>query len=474
MGIINDKTTFLKALLIAVGSIIVIFLSIYNHTDIWFAIALTVWYVCFVTCLTNLKDNIVMFCFLGAFFVFLLGREVCFNFLGLKRYYNYLEPYNRITFILITVSLISLEIGYVLSSTHSTLVFDELAKRNVSDTIIHSSVQYQEICKFFYYICFFFSLLSTIAQIMLVRSIGYVESYVADSGSTSLPGIFNYISSFMNVALSLYLATYPPKKDARTSLIFYEVYAILTLATGHRYTFVAISMYVIIYFFIRQRLDGDWINKKNIVLIVVAMPIIITLLTAMDFLRTGKSFRFTSANSTLISFLDQQGGSVNVIKRIFYYRDKLKDMAFTSFTNIRSIIFENIISRHLFGTVVYTGNSIENALNGHSLAHRLSYYEYGYLYLQGHGVGTCYIAELFHDFDIIGVIIGNIFYGILIRKISELKLNHFMKDGIYLSFITGIMLAPRGDFDGFLSSTFSLYSILGVVIIWFLTKEMQQ
>ncbi len=91
-------------------------------------------------------------------------------------------------------------------------------------------------------------------------------------------------------------------------------------------------------------------------------------------------------------------------------------MNFVSLHNTKSVLFENAILRKMLDIRVYNGNSIENALYGHSLAHRLSYLEYGDYYLQGHGVGSCYIAELYHDFGVIGVMAGNYIYGYILRK----------------------------------------------------------
>ena len=120
------------------------------------------------------------------------------------------------------------------------------------------------------------------------------------------------------------------------------------MLTGHRYTFIAISMTVIIYMCIRNRIEGGWITKKYIIAILVMVPFLIIFLLALDSIRVGGEFKFEGGGKSIIAFLDQQGGSINVIKRIFYYKDEIEDLHFTAFDNLRSVLFENAIVRNIF------------------------------------------------------------------------------------------------------------------------------
>ena len=42
------------------------------------------------------------------------------------------------------------------------------------------------------------------------------------------------------------------------------------------------------------------------------------------------------------------------------------------------------------------------------------------MYLSGRGVGTSYIAELYADFGVIGVIVGGLCFGIILKNISTI------------------------------------------------------
>ncbi len=129
--------------------------------------------------------------------------------------------------------------------------------------------------------------------------------------------IASYLAAFAGTALCLFLATYPSKKSVIVALASYEIYGILTVFTGHRYTFIAISMLVAIYMFIRNRVDGGWITRKHVLMVLAALPFLVIAMTAYDTIRLGEGFTFKGFGRTILDFLDQQGGSVNMIKRVF-------------------------------------------------------------------------------------------------------------------------------------------------------------
>ncbi len=461
----------LKELLILFFSIVILIVSIVVKSDKLLIGVFVVWIMMMIYAFTDIYNHIVLFFYLSSFFVFLIGREICFVYFGLERYYTYLEPYNRFTFFLLIVSLVFILIGYIYSGCRYKFSMflvkrNRLRDINTNNSDVHKV--YSKICKITFYICYIVSIISTMIQAIYIKNGGYLVSYMSENKSIS--PLFSYMTAFSSIALCLYLATNPTKKSALCALFFYEIYGVLTMLTGHRYTFIAISMTVIIYMCIRNRIEGGWITKKYIIAILVMVPFLIIFLLALDSIRVGGEFKFEGGGKSIIAFLDQQGGSINVIKRIFYYKDEIEDLHFTAFDNLRSVLFENAIVRNIFDIKVYSGNSVEHALYGHSLAHRLSYYEYGEMYLQGHGVGSCYIAELYHDFGMIGVMIGSFFYGYILKKINNIQFENYLGDGILIAMIYYVILAPRGNFDGFIGGIFSLYSVFGTLMICIVSK----
>ena len=336
-----------------------------------------------------------------------------------------------------------------------------------------TSANVQKITEYVFFVCYVFLIITVFSQIILVKRVGYLASYMEET-TANVPSIVAYIAAFTPVIFCIFLATCPSKKRAMLPMGLYEIYAVLTIFTGKRYPFIAISMLIIIYLTIRNKSEKGWINRKMIILIVIAIPFLMVLLTAYDSIRIGETFRFTSLKDSIIDFFDSQGGSINVIKRVKYYEKDLEDLYLTSFENTKTVLFENSIMRKLTGATVYNGNSIERAMNGNSLMHRLSYYSYGNAYLNGRGVGSCYIAELYHDFGYCGIFFGSIFYGWLIRCVSNIKFTHYIKDGILLAIMYYILLAPRGNFDGFVGNIFSLNSILGICITYIIVRMVER
>ena len=457
-------------ILIILFSIIILIVSIVIKSNRLLPGVLLIWCMMALYTVTDVCNHIALLFYLISFFVFLIGREFCFSYGGLKRYYTYLESYNRFTFLLLIISLVFILLGYVCAGSRHKFTWFFTKKNKIKSDKSDIHMYYSKTCKIFFYISYMVSIISVLIQIIYIKNDGYLALYI--SKDDIIPPAFSYITAFSNIVLCLYLATKPVKKSTICALILYEIYAVLEMFAGHRYTFVAINMTIIIYVCIRNRIEGGWIKKRYIIAILMMTPFLIVLLLALDSIRVGGEFVFEGGGKSIIMFLDQQGGSVNVIKRIFYYKDKIDDLHFTAFDNLRSVLFENALVRNIFDIKVYTGNSIEHALYGHSLAHRLSYLEYGDLYLQGHGVGSCYIAELYHDFGIIGVILGNFFYGYMLKKINSIQFDNYLKDGIFIIMIYYLMLAPRGNFDGFIGSIFSLYSIFGFILICIISKFM--
>lgn len=429
-------------------------------------LTLMIWIILLVYATNDIKNNAASLCFLLSFFVFLLGRELCFSYLNLEVYYKYLTGENDFSYICLIISLLGVAIGKVCGNKRKT--------RNYIIVNSYSSSAYNSIIRqisiIVFYICYIFQIVAILKQIQYVRSVGYVASYSEDSGGAGVPAVISYIGAFMPMALFIFLSTMPSKGRAKKPLILYELYAFLTILSGKRYPFVGISMLVFIYLVIRNREERGWITKKMLITGMLSVPIVFIFLTAYDSLRSGAGFSFGGIFNTIVDFLDSQGGSINVIKRISYYKNELGDLTMCSFDNTRTLLFENLIVRKIFNISVYSGNSYEHAMYGHSLAHRLSFYSYGNGYLMGKGVGSCYIAELFHDFSYMGVLVGSLLYGLILCKIDHMVFSHPIRDGIIIVVLYYILLAPRGSFDGFVGNVFGLYSIVGYLCIYIIAK----
>ncbi|MCM1060949.1 MAG: O-antigen polysaccharide polymerase Wzy family protein [Eubacterium sp.] len=456
-------------LLIILCIFLLLIVSIAVKAEPLLFVTLVIWLSFFINSVSEFTKKPATACFLLSFFVFLLGREVCYTYLGLGRYYNYLEPYNNFAYVLLSLSMIFIYIGntFTLKKSKISSIGNEIYLK-VNRSVSSETKLFQNICVIFFVICYICVLLRTAIQIYYVNNQGYVYSYTEEAQNMGVPAIILYIGALMDITLCLYLASYPPRKQAKLFLFLYGIYGGLTLFTGHRYTFISVFMFIAIYFALRESAEGNWIKKKYIIIVAAAVPFLLVFMNIVSSIRVDETYNYINIGKSIIDFFDQQGGSINVIKRIQYYKEQLTDMNFVSFSNVRSVLFENFIMRKITNLTSYSGNSIEHAMHGHSLSHRLSYYEYGNYYLLGHGVGSSYIAELFHDFSYLGVMLGSMFYGYILKSINSLRYDNFIKNGIFLAMIQYIILSPRDSFDNFVGGIFNTYSAIGLVLIWIL------
>ena len=456
MGIFIIIGTFIIFVATIVGSIV-------QNVNVYLSLTFVVWILSMGYYLYNYKTNIANICFMVAFFVFLMGREMCFYYFGMPKYYIYSDEINELTFCFLLISLFAVNMGSLIE----TILSEKFIFFNKRISYFNE-IRY--VSGIAYYFCYIFLIISVFSQIRYVQEVGYLGSYLG-KGAT-IPGYIAYIALFTPTALCLYLVSLPSKIQSILAMLFYEFYAILTLFTGQRFPFIGISMLLMSYCVLRERYEGEWIRKKFIYGAVLSIPFLLLFLNAFDSIRVGKGFELGNLYEIFLRFCDLQGGSVNVIKRTLYWHEELRDVNFWSLSTIKGLWFENFISRNLFDVTVYYGNSVENALFGNSLAHRLSWYSYGDMYLMGRGVGTSYIAELYADIGVLGVIVGSIFYGIVLKKISKLDFKNPIYDGILFSMLYHLLFAPRGEFDGFTRWFCNIISMPGIIFILFLAQQL--
>lgn len=244
------------------------------------------------------------------------------------------------------------------------------------------------------------------------------------------------------------------KKECKLPISLYLLYAVLSLLTGRRSNFMIGILFILLYFIFRHYRNKEecWIKKKHIVFIFITIPILAVFLQARSFLREGFAVD-QSWKELFFGFFQQQGFSSSIIRLEKFYENDLRQNAFYSFFGIVKTFRTNSIIKLIFNpqyNFSYLHNSVEFAKNGNSLSNALSY-KVLWSYLSGTGVGTCYIAELYHDFGYIGVAIGNFIYGYIMSVINKVwnKSKRHTVWGIAIGFsmVESFIKAPRWNFD---------------------------
>lgn len=428
---------------------------------LWFWI---IWYA-----IDDINNRILLFMFSVSFFNFLLGREI------LEHVFKYqvedfpadVETHAKIMLLL---SLTVLLFSYLFFSKYNFKRREQL--RDFKPT--YNVVRIRSISQKLYYFTIVIAIAYNIVMGYFTLAFGYYGTYTDVAISTIYNNFAIYtiekINQMMPVFLALFLATVPSHSQTKRVSSLYFLYLLTSLLSGQRAKFVIGLLWIIIYYVYRNNTsDEKWISKQFVALGVLMLPAAILMLSLLSQIREGNGIDSIKIIMGIPDYFYQQGVSVNVIKRAYEFAYRLNSDHLYSM----SVITDGVIGR-ILGFARFSGNSVIHAEEGYSLAHALSYVMLGDGYLLGRGTGSSYIAELYHDFEYIGVIIGNIVYGYLISRSLTIRPDKFYINAMALLVIRQLLWSPRGGFSDFLLvllQPFTIFAFLIVMVLSQLTKN---
>lgn len=445
-------------------SVFYIIYSLIAGIDIVFFGVLSIWLIGMGYACKDLKRRLLLAVFLTSFFIFLLGGHLVYEYFGMNLNYYLGDDYYLHSNVCLLISLIFVLLGFFVTSK-----FDfERKAPEVSSKFIKSSketgrtmVQSEEtVLKirkasvFLYYITYPIWIYIILEKATFVQTNSYY-SYYTDYTSNA-PYFIRAIASMTPFFLYLFLATMPSKKESRLPLLLYILYAVVSIFTGRRSNMTFMIIFFIAYILFRHFKDGKeagWIKKRDIILAVIGMPLLIMFLYIYNFIRMGTQITDLSIKDMFLGFFQQQGFSSSLIRLGKYHASELRENAYYSFFGIVKFFRTNTIMKLIFNfqyDFSYLRNDYDFATKGNSLANALSYIRL-WAYSKGMGLGTCYIAELYYDFGYIGVAVGNLFYGVVINGICKIwnKTKNFnvWATAIGFALVESFIKAPRWNFD---------------------------
>ena len=367
--------------------------------------------------------------------------------------------------LVLVISLTGLILGYQLCVIGKVTDLSEIKRNEMGNTI-----PYKKASKMLFYITIPFYLAPVIERAIFVRAFSYYESYI--SYTSSIPTVLIKVGEMCPIFFSIFLATFPDKKECRLPFLLYIVYAICYLFTGKRYQTVASILFVLIYFLIRNQTDRKqeikWIKKRTMVLLIFCLPIIGAALAAYSTIRTGNSLiEGTTFGDLLYSLFTSVADSDKVIKYGFIFKEQFPDGHFYTLGNVIDYFRYGTISRMLTGITTTISQTVDYAMNGNGYAYTLSYLYYPEKFLAGHGLGSCYIAQLYHDMGYFGVFLGNWILGLIIRNVFTLSKCSVMKNAVVFYMFKLLMLTPRNEYDVILRELCSFSFIITILAFWF-------
>lgn len=305
------------------------------------------------------------------------------------------------------------------------------------------------------------ALIVSINNIRYVSVTSYENLYLR--GSNNLPFIINKLEQLFPISFFMFLATKPSKKGAIFPILLYLGVQSTTLATGRRTDFVLSLMVVFFYFLIRNYITPQekWIGKKELIAIAIGLPILILGLVYISNVRDGNTTSI-SIGDGILKFFKDQGVSITVIE---YGKALINQIPkqWYAFGTIIDFLKYNELTQLFHDFQSYAPQSVEQALYGNSFGDTISYLVIPYNYSQGAGLGSCYMAEMFQNFGVPGVLIINIIYGWLLH-FSNCRYGKSIIGSTFIIFILmRLFYAPRSTPLSFLSSTFTITNIIVIV-----------
>jgi oligosaccharide repeat unit polymerase len=421
--------------------------------------------------LKNIKERFIFFIFQITFFLFLVGRllfEFVFDIIIVDYWeLNFSNDIFYQILISIFMSLIFLRLGYVIMET--TNKKGKITPLDYETGYIKSI---RKLSKTLMYLALLPQAALFIEKAILVQNLGY-EAYYTDYTS-NLPFIILKLGILYKYITFLFLSTMPSKKECKLPLIIFFIVGCLSLGYGQRNTFVLHIIFIFIYLLVRNQINSGgmvWFKRKYILPLIILFPFFIIFLLGIGYSRSGDKLPPGPLLSHVVRFISSQGNSPYLIGLTIKNENQFPENKFYSLAPFISFFKENIITKLFFVAPQYSqGQSLELALDGHSFSQVLSYIQYQELYLQGWGVGSCYIAELWIDFGYLGIALGNFLFGLLMAKFLPFCKRNVWVSTIAFSGVLMIVYAPRAEFLGFARIIFSFVNIITFLFIYLVAK----
>lgn len=430
------------------------------------------------------SNRIVYLCFQVTMFIFLLGRQVVRIIDGVDVFDGYTLPVQVESATLISLSILTMAIYTYFSNNKIVLKTNNMLGRvGRSGFAWGNDINTKHIRKIATFFCVitFISAMIVVAEKIVFRSVYSLQDYYV-MYTTFLPIIIYKLGDAYLISFYTYLATLPSKKEAKLQISLFLIYSFSTLAYGVRNIVVLNGLSLIIYCVIRNKTDSEnWFSRKHFKIMLMSLPVVIIFLQGFDYIRRTNQLVLTEifnniSFDVIMAFFQSQGISAEIIPLSMVSESLLGGQpVHYTFGILYNYITQNMVTIALTGNTPIHQNTIESALYGGSLGARLAYIGYSQTFLDGVGMGSTFIAELFTDFSFLGVILGSIFLAWVLLNI----VNYCSKGIFCFAFgmvaIRWIIYVPRDSFTNWIVQAFSIMNILIIFFIWLLTiKSMKK
>ena len=461
-----------KAKKIAVYALAVMFAlwSVICKVPFLFVMCLVIWGLMLAYSFNNLQSRYVLLIYLLAFFMFLLGGDATAWYFGCDQEFTFDASIDMHAYKCIFLSLFFILIGFVLGEI--TLCRKYNARLYMEQTYSDRQYYVKKISCIGLYITVIPYLIGTIEAGIYVINNGYLKYYT--DFATSLPKIIEVPGELFTLFLFAFLATMPEKKQCIIPLSLYFLNGCIGLMSGRRLYFGIAVFVVAAYIIMRHRKapQESWIKKKWLIPLAIAAPLCIVLLYCYKYIRYNIPIENTNILAMLVRFFNQQGVSIDTIK--FGKLFEGDELGCTSLYYSIKYFRSNVLTRAFvnFPTELYNIRSRNTALFTNCFADYIQFRVSPKDYYAGYGLGTSYIAELYHDMGYIGVSVISMLYGFIMNKLFSVKNEkvNIWRYTIALMILEQLVILPRYGADAVLRPFFNMTK-MGVFVCFIVAVE---
>ncbi|WP_096550379.1 O-antigen polysaccharide polymerase Wzy family protein [Ureibacillus thermosphaericus] len=421
------------------------------------------------------SERVIFFSFNFTLLIFVLGRPFISDLFN----YQYSEKGYYGTGISDIEVIINTFIGIYISMFFLYLGNLFMEKRLLNNKILISFDQkkintpfwiyFKVISKYTFYFLLVFRFLYLKESISFVEQSGYFELY--NSFTSNLPIFVIKLSEMYILPLIAFLILRPTKKEAAIPILLFLIEGVFSLGTGKRFGFVLNIIIILIYFALRNRDSVKrWLGKKEIIVTIIAMPTLAVVLNIVNYKRLGLETTTQTFSNLILEFFYKQGVTLSTLAHSVLYNEVYPNQnTLYSIGTITEFLKKNTITQLFFDFPVYTGQTVERALNGDLFSHRISYFIIPSGYLQGRGYGSSYIAELYVDFGFLGIAIGSFLLGVLFVVLYKWYYRSPITSLFSLLLIRNLMMIARSETTSFITASVTLGNIVCLIFLLFFT-----
>jgi len=413
----------------------------------WFVFRNLCLYLCAaVFCLSDFGKRVLLLTFLCAMFVFLSCRPLIDFFRGEVWWEGFQRPDLLFALNSVALSVLTLYAGavlYVLWEKRRKAA-ERLPVPPVGNTACADSVRLAALG--LYIVTMGFYLYCEFDKLAFMRGRSYPDFYLLYK--PSYPGLFGTVSYCMPFALCAYLAALPKKKPALAVLVVYLLSAVPQLVIGIRNPFILNALFVFLYCFLRDRLGGEerWLGRREYWAIAAVLPFVCVGLSVLNYTREGTAQESGSLLETFIDLFYRQGASFWTLCVGHSVLSCLPGAKRTfTFGSMIDYVLYGRIGRKLWGTApLPSGNSAELAARSHRLSQAISFAGHGG-YLEGRGLGSSYLLEVFADYGNAGIVIFSLLMGIFLLYCMDAIRKGWFSRVLILLFLSSLFFVPRAE-----------------------------